>query len=874
MAARLPELLAPAGDWECARAAVENGADAIYFGLDRFNARMRARNFTEADLPALMTFLHRRGVRGYVSFNTLVFTDELPEAEEFLRACIAAGVDAAIVQDIGLCRLIRRLSSDFPIHASTQMTLTSLAGVTFAGELGCEVVVLARECTLGDIARIQEGRSAGPVPDPIPRIEVFVHGALCIAYSGQCLTSEALGGRSANRGECAQACRLPYRLLADGQPVPLGDRRYLLSPQDLAGLELLPELHRLGVRSLKIEGRLKSAEYVANITRLYRHALDQMATETETTSAVRPRADPRGRTPPPTVADRYAMDMAFSRGLCTGWLKGIDNRKLVHARFGKKRGVFLGVVRNVAADHVRLRLQGPLRPGDGVVFDAGRPDQPEQGGRVYSVEQHGDEAVLGFGRDDLDLRRIRPGDRLWKTSDPELERELRGTYSGDRPHFRRPVAMDIHGRAGEPLVLEVRDDEGHLVRTASEQRLQAAERQPLSSSLLEKQLGRLGDTPFRLGRLDNHLDGAVILPVSVLNRMRRAATRELEALRAQPPCWHLLAPRTQPAPIHSQHLPDATAPHEPVPPANSQLSTPQAPPRLAVLARSLDQLDTLLECGVDALYCEFEDPKRYREAVQRVRARRGAGRDRAHPDLPPAPLFVAPPRITKPGEEWILSQVRSSGADGYLIRNYDHLDYFQDCRRVGDYSLNVANPLTVQYLERRFRLERLTASYDLNLDQLAALLRATDPASIEVTVHQHMPMFHMEHCLFCAFLTERAGFTDCGRPCDRRQVEIEDRVGTRHPVRADAGCRNTVFSGLAQTAAEYVPRLLTLGVRWFRVELLEESPTATRRTVGLYQALLHGEIRGDAVWRELKLEHQLGVTRGPMDRGRRPVTLL
>jgi len=250
-----PELLAPAGDWECAKAAVENGADAIYFGLDKFNARMRANNFTEADLPKLMAFLHRRSVKGYVTFNTLVFENELADAQNYLRAIIAAGVDAAIVQDVGICRLIRELSPDFPIHGSTQMTVTSAAGVEFCRALGCNLVVLARECSLAEIEKIQASLTAEcQMPNGVRSVEgsveairhssfpleVFVHGALCVAYSGQCLTSESLGGRSANRGECAQACRMPYELIADGKSVPLGDRKYLLSPQDLAGLDILP----------------------------------------------------------------------------------------------------------------------------------------------------------------------------------------------------------------------------------------------------------------------------------------------------------------------------------------------------------------------------------------------------------------------------------------------------------------------------------------------------------------------------------------------------------------------------------------------------------------------------------------------------------
>jgi len=283
-----PELLAPAGNWVCAKAAVENGADAIYFGLDRFNARMRADNFTLSDLPELMAYLHRRGVKGYVTFNTLLFTNEFEEADHFLRSIIASGIDAIIVQDVGICRLIRKISSNVPIHASTQMTITSPAGVEFARKLGCQAVVLARECSITEIEKIQDAfkdsnkRSSESQSNAsgLP-LEVFVHGALCVAYSGQCLTSESLGGRSANRGVCAQACRMTYDLISDGQKVPLGDKRYLLSPQDLAGIDVLGPLASSGVATLKIEGRLKSPEYVANITRVYRKALDRLKPQSD-----------------------------------------------------------------------------------------------------------------------------------------------------------------------------------------------------------------------------------------------------------------------------------------------------------------------------------------------------------------------------------------------------------------------------------------------------------------------------------------------------------------------------------------------------------------------------------------------------------------
>jgi len=850
----LPELLAPAGDWDCVRAAVENGADGIYFGLEKFNARMRADNFTGTDLPKLMEFLHRRGVRGYVTLNTLVFENELADAEKYLRTMIAAGVDAVIVQDVGVCRLIRQLSPDFPIHASTQMTITSAAGVDFARELGCTLAVLARECSLQEIEKIRSRAftSAATLP-----LEVFIHGALCIAYSGQCLTSEALGGRSANRGECAQACRMPYELISDGKQVPLGDRKYLLSPQDLAGLEVLPELIRVGVASLKIEGRLKSPEYVANITRIYRQALDALVesrkskVEGKTTSGSRPSTlDPR----------RYDMEMAFSRGLHTGWFGGTNNQQLVHARFGKKRGVYLGEVMRVLREGVTVRLEGPLKLGDGVVFDAGKPEENEEGGRVYEVrnpksETRNTEFVeLGFGHGDIDFSRVHVGDKLWKTSDPELERRLRQSFEGDAPKFQRPIEIEVHGVEGKPLTLIAQDEFGNVAKVESSMPLAKAEKQPLTTERLRKQLGRLGGTPFKLGELKNNLSGEVLLPVSELNRLRREITGELEKLRLRPKRWQL---NVLPASCRQVH-------------SRTSGGTPEA--RLAnliVLVRNLPQLEAVLQCGVTTIYCEFEDPKKYRDAVDAVRAHRPStlnplARRSGAETAQPSTVFVAPPRIFKPGEEWTLEQVRSCNADGYLVRNYDHLKFFANDRRIGDYSLNVANRLAADYFKNRFALERVTTSYDLNFQQLEALLLAAPPEWFEVTIHQHMPMFHMEHCVFCAFLSNGTDFRNCGRPCDVHDVRLRDRVGAEHPVKADVGCRNTVFNSLAQTGAEYVSRMIELGVRHFRVEFLNETPDQVTETISKYHRLLRGEISGTQLWRELKLMNQLGVTRGQM----------
>src|SRR5260370_16021566 len=263
---RKPEVMSPAGYWPQLHAAIEAGADAVYFGLKHFSARAKV-GFSLSELPQAMDTLHRRGVRGYITFNTLVFEHEFPEAARAIAAIAQAGADAMIVQDYGVVRLARRIAPDLELHASTQMSITNVEGVRFAQDLGIERVTLARELALGEIRAILAETGC--------ELEIFVHGALCVAYSGQCFSSEAWGGRSANRGQCAQACRLPYEMIVDGRPRPLGDARYLLSPGDLYALEQVPEIVDIRSSTLKIEGRYKDADYVALTTAAYRQALDE-----------------------------------------------------------------------------------------------------------------------------------------------------------------------------------------------------------------------------------------------------------------------------------------------------------------------------------------------------------------------------------------------------------------------------------------------------------------------------------------------------------------------------------------------------------------------------------------------------------------------
>ena len=836
-----PELLAPAGDWDAMRAAVANGADAVYFGLQGgFNARYRAANFSLDELPRVMQYLHSHNVRGYVAFNTLVFSDELPEAVRFIRAVAEAGADAIIVQDLGVARLIARLCPGLHVHGSTQMTLTEPLGIEFVKQLGVRRVILARELSKADVRKITAGTD---VP-----VEVFVHGALCVSYSGQCLTSEAIGGRSANRGQCAQACRLPYELVVDGRVRDLGEKAYLLSPQDLAAHDLVGDLAEIGVCSFKIEGRLKSAHYVAATTQAYRAAIDAAAEHR-----------------PFRLSRQQEIDLAqsFSRGFTHGFLDGVDHQELVHARFPKSRGVRVGTVVGRTPAGVLVQIGGSagggrsgfttggdLAPGDGVVFDEGHPEQDEQGGRVASARDVRPSrnrrrvVEVSFDRGSVNVAAVAVGSIVWKTDDPAVRRRLETSFSRDRVARRVPVRAAVTASVGSPLSITVRDDTGHAVTVTWDRPLEAAQKHPLTEAAFREQFGRLGDTPFELGRVEGlEVPSGVMVPKSVLNDLRRRAVDQLISLRDDPARRAVAEPEAL-----ERARAEIVARFEDVAPQS-------VGPRLHVLVRTMEQLRAALGAPVRSVYCEFEDIRQYSDAVALAR---GAG----------VPVGLATVRVIKPGEEGLPRQVAACEPDCVLVRNLAGLSFFSThaphLPLVADYSLNVSNELTGALLAEH-GVRRIVPSYDLNWPQLAAMLRRFPPAMFEAVIHQHVPMFHMEHCVFCHTLSSGKDYRDCGRPCDRHRVDLRDRAGAANPLVADVGCRNTVYNGVAQSAAEYVPRMREAGIVDYRVELLRESAGEVRPLLDRYARVLAGREDGRSAWRQLRVLNQLGLTRGTLE---------
>ena len=815
--------MSPAGHWPQLHAAIEAGADSVYFGLHHFTARAKV-GFGLEELPEVMATLHRRGVKGYVTFNTLVFDHELSQAATALAAIAQAGADAIIVQDLGICALAHAIAPELEIHASTQMSVTSVEGVRLAQRLGATRVNLARELSLDDIRRIRAATAC--------ELEVFVHGALCVAYSGQCFSSEAWGGRSANRGQCAQACRLEYDLIVDGQAQPLGDARYLLSPGDLYALERIPELVDIGIASLKIEGRYKDAEYVALATEAYRQAVD---------------AAWEGRPTRPAPRQRLLLEQVYSRGLGDFFLAGVNHQRVVQGRAPRHRGVLVGRVQEVLPNRVVLELNevesiAPLKPGDGVVFDAAdwrSPAEKEEGGHLYEVHRQGRRAEVAFANGAIDFSRIHPGDLLWRTHDVHVAQAAKPYLEPSAPVRRIPVEVDVIARPGTPLSLRW-TAKGHTVEVLSPEPLTIARRQGLTLTFLEEQLTRLGNTPFTLAALRADIEGDPFVPSSLLNQLRREATDNLTAVLGAP------ATRAIADPIATLTR------HRVPPPLEATLSDNLSDPQLHLLVRNAEQLDAALDLAPASLTLDYLDLYGLWPSVEKVRS---SG----------IPLRVATPRVFKPGEEKIGEFLLKLDCE-LLVRAAGWLDSLQGKSTpplTGDFSLNAANALTARILFDA-GLTRLTPTHDLNAEQIAQLATEVGGHRLEAVAYQHLPVFHTEHCVFCRFLSNGTSYRDCGRPCEKHIVSLRDARGRAHPLVADVGCRNTVFGAEAQHASAHLQAWLSAGIRHFRLEFVHETPAELRRIVRLFDQALRGDLTAQELSSALGRTAPGGTTEGSL----------
>ena len=818
-----PEIMSPAGYWPQLHAAIEAGADAVYFGLKHFTARAKV-GFTLAELPDVMQTLHRRGVRGYLTFNTLIFDHELSEAARGVAAIAAAGVDAIIVQDVGMARLAKQIAPQLEIHGSTQMSITSAEGVELAKEFGVERVVLARELSLANIRAIRAQTDCA--------LEMFVHGALCVSYSGQCFSSEAWGGRSANRGQCAQACRLPYEMLVDGEIRPLGAARYLLSPEDLYALREIPEIVKLGISALKIEGRYKDENYVALTTRAYRKAVDEAWSGSPFSLS---------------KEDELQLSQVYSRGLGPHFLRGTNHQAVVPGRSPRHRGVFMGRVVNVESNAVVIESDAahtisPLKAGDGIVFDAAdwrSPEEREEGGRVYQVTRlKSGELRLHFANNAIEFARVRIGDWVWRTHDPDLDKVCRPFTNAAMPVHKQPVEVFVTARVGEPLVLEWSIGKGQVrTRVQSAEVLVASHKYPATLELLRDQLGRLGNTPYTLAGIQAVIEGTPFVPSSVLNELRRQAVAQLEALQKAKPT--VIVNNV----AYTSHAATATS---------DQRS--QQRPRLHLLVRTPEQLDAAIAVRPDSITLDYLDLYGLRPAVERVQGADITAR-------------VASPRVLKPDEQRIVTFLLGLSCD-IVVRSAGLLQALRVAEKptpvsVGDFSLNASNALTARaFLD--LGLQRLTPTHDLNAAQVADLARAIGSDKVEVVAYHHLPVFHTEHCVFCRFLSHGTSYEDCGHPCEKHRVALRDTNGRAHPVMADVGCRNTVFGAEAQEASQHLRLWQHAGIEHYRLEFVHETADQLTRAANAFNAALNGKLDHAELRNQLQRISPQGITEGSL----------
>lgn len=834
-----PELLAPAGSWESLVAAVQNGADAVYLGGKAFNARHSAANFDNEQLMQAVEYCHTRGVKLYVTVNIILADQELSEALEFLYFLHNIGVDAVIVQDIGLAKLAREVVPELPLHASTQMTVHNTAGVELLQQLGFERIVLSREMTLEGINHIKQSTGAD--------LEVFVHGALCVCYSGQCLMSSLIGGRSGNRGKCAQPCRLQYQLVDQRgkllvPPEEWGE--YLLSPRDLNLSAHVPNLIAAGIDSFKIEGRMKRPEYVATVIKVYRELIDQSLQQGNF-----------------AVSPQQARDLEqiFNRDFSTGYFYGNIGSDLMSYKRPNNRGVLLGRIKKFGKDGmVQLTLQQPLRVGDGIevwVTQGGRVGTEVsqiivRGQRVESVPA-GDDAWINI------KGKVRPGDRVFKTHDVELMQQARLSYTSSKEIRKIPLQFTVHGTVGQPLKLKVTDPQGISAEGQSEEIGQLAVKRPLTEEFLASQLNRLGNTPFGLGELKCELTDQVMYPVSVINELRRSVLAQLEQKR-QKNHRYPIGKRE-----FNQRMQRVTElMHQVAPPANR--------PKLAVNVTELLAVKAAVDAGAHIIYFGGESYRsKHNITLEDIKRAAELCKSRG------AKLLLSTPRILQDNELSKFNNFLGKTLDhvnGVLVGNMGLLNQLaqKGPALVADFPFNAFNQATVTGL-KDWGVERVTLSPELTMAQIKDMV-SHSKLPLEVQVHGALPLMVTEYCAMGSLLGGVTTGKKCSGPCSKQSCGLKDRKGFVFPLEVDQFCHQHVFNARELCLIEDVGQLIEAKISVLRIDARIMPAGRVEKVVRAYRQVL--DTYPEREWLELAAKYKVeleqqspGFTKGHYYRG-------
>ncbi len=818
-----PELLAPVGSWDALLAALANGADAVYLGGKQFSARAYASNFDEAEMERAVKLAHRFGARVFVTVNTLLRAEELDCMAPYLRHLYEVGVDALIIQDLGLLHNLRALLPGMELHASTQMTVHNTEGAVLMKELGISRVVLARELTFGQVMQISENSGV--------EIETFVHGALCFAYSGQCLMSSIIGGRSGNRGRCAQPCRLPYELRCSGRIINNQSSRHVLSPRDMNQLRHLQEWVKAGISALKIEGRMKRPEYVATVVGAYRRALDAIL---------------EGRVSEIGAEDDDALLSAFNRRFTPGFAFTSKGPEMMSSDRPDNRGVEVGEILTCGEDSrsVKIRVSVPIHVDDllelwspGYERIAIRSSKDTKSGQVIWLQT--DSPVSGQRG-------------LYRTVDSRRNRQAQESYGNweqlaDRHRTRLDICVRIV--AGEPVQVSAQSEDGRSVLLRSEVVAEPAQNRAVTDEIVRRAMVKLVDSPFVLGECQVEIVDSPSVPISLLNNLRRQVVEQLEQERARPRLgdeWESSWPL---------RLPTKAQPEG------------GKPLRLVVAVSDSPSLRGVLDTHPDGIlfggesFGQAPELHDYLSAAEQTRER-GVVLVAALPRITTDDQLAAfLPLLSECERRKVPVQVANLGQLRLVFKQFPGLDLYLH------WSFNLFNPWAVQALSAP-QVSCFMPSPELTLGQIEAL-RLPGNGELMATVGGRLTLMISEHCL-----SRNADTGTCQR-CGSEPLTLRDRFGAEFPVYRDQYCRSHILNSQDLCLVEHLHALQRAGFSQLVVEGRSYSADALLEVVSIWKRALDDyrlspnewKERGRAYRMELEKFSPGGITKGHFFRG-------
>lgn len=768
------ELLSPVGDFDCLKAAVQNGADSVYFGADAFNARASATNFSLENLPEAINYAKLRNVKTHLTLNTLVLNNELDQAINVAKVAYEAGIDAIIVQDIGLAKYLIKNFPDLPIHASTQMTIYNLEGALLAEKMGFSRAVLSRELSISEIEHICRNCNI--------EIETFIHGALCISYSGQCLLSSSIGGRSGNRGKCAGPCRLPYTLIKSDsvckEEIKSG---YILSTKDVCGLEFIPALIKAGVKCFKIEGRMKTPEYVALVTKIYRKYVDLALS---------------GKPYEIDYNDKKILMQVFNRGgFSTGHLADEYNNDLIYSEKPNNMGLYLGKVQkfNPEKGHISLSAKETLSIGDTISLEH------ETG--TYTIS----ELMLGNSNIEESLPfqpvtigrmkgKINVGDKVFKITNKELTRIALESLNKESKkslfncHLtvkeNQPITMAVASASDEPD-----DVYSNIFFTISSpiHPIQAINA-PITKDRIISQITKTKNTPFSFENIDIDMDDNIFIPnIGCLNELRRLAIEKIETVAKN---------------RYSRDL------HFEIEPVNLKNSSDKKPTKktISILFNKLNKyFDYNLMEKVDRVYIPYKFflDTSFSDIIKFLSKKYN--------------VYIYLPTISKNFSSYNYDKVLTefTKIKGFVLSNISHLSLIEKYKNkyeyIANYTLNIFNDLSVDELSK-CGISMFTLSPELNKENLN---KFSTNQQTEIIAYGNLPLMNMNYCLLG---NSNKCYLKCSKRCDDyASYYLKDRLGFNFKLETQNGITTMYNSKITSIETN------DINVSSIRLDFLDES---------------------------------------------------